>query len=303
MDDFKLAGKAENITPMWKEMGKLINLDPPTDFHKSVYLGCGQQDIPAPPLMIREKQTQYIQNFATGEEQKSPPNPLPPDQIKAWEYGMTGHAEQCVERYLELAKVPLSNLTKVSTPCIDDHALNPTDFDSKGHLSHYAAKIVLKILYLARMGRADLLWSVNTLAREVTKWTVACDKRLHRLVSYIHHTKHYTQICFIGDTPDKLRLVLFVDASFATDITDSKSTTGAFLVLMGPNSFLPITWMCKKQGAVSHSSTEAEIVALDAAIRMEGIPCLDLLTHIQTIMTPQKIIRKNKRKLIRHYQL
>lgn len=34
------------------------------------------------------------------------------------------------------------------------------------------------------------------------------------------------------------------------------------------------TWMCKKQGAVSHSSTESEIIALAAAPRMEGLPCL-----------------------------
>lgn len=87
---------------------------------------------------------------------------------------------------------------------------------------------------------------------------------------------------------------MFADASFATDITDSKSTTGGFLVLIGPNSLVPITWLCKKQGAVSHSSTEAEIVALDAAIRMEGVPCLDLLTHIQGTLTPTKRLSQHK---------
>jgi hypothetical protein len=45
------------------------------------------------------------------------------------------------------------------------------------------------------------------------------------------------------------------------------------LFLVGPNTF-PLTWRCKKQGAVSHSSTEAEVIALDAAMRMEGIPIL-----------------------------
>ena len=32
---------------------------------------------------------------------------------------------------------------------------------------------------------------VNELARAVTKWTKACDKRLARLISYIHHTKWF----------------------------------------------------------------------------------------------------------------
>ena len=34
--------------------------------------------------------------------------------------------------------------------------------------------------------------------------------------------------------------------------------------------------MCKKQTSVSHSSTEAEIISLDAGLRMDGIPALDL---------------------------
>ena len=38
------------------------------------------------------------------------------------------------------------------------------------------------------LGRPDILWSVNKLARSITKWTKACDKRLNRLISSIHHT-------------------------------------------------------------------------------------------------------------------
>ena len=45
-----------------------------------------------------------------------------------------------------------------------------------------------------------MLWSVNKLAREVTKWTEACDKRLARLISYIHHTSEYRQCCYVGET-------------------------------------------------------------------------------------------------------
>ena len=39
-------------------------------------------------------------------------------------------------------------------------------------------KFVLKCMYLARIGRPDISWSVNKLA--VTKWTTACDNRLAR---------------------------------------------------------------------------------------------------------------------------
>ena len=34
--------------------------------------------------------------------------------------------------------------------------------------------------------------------------------------------------------------------------------------------------MCKKQTSVSHSSTEAELLFLDAGLRMDGMPALDL---------------------------
>ena len=44
---------------------------------------------------------------------------------------------------------------------------------------------------LARIGRLDNLWPVNKFARAVTKWTEACDTRLARLISYIHHTSDY----------------------------------------------------------------------------------------------------------------
>ena len=55
------------------------------------------------------------------------------------------------------------------------------------------------MLYLARIGRLDILWSVNKLAQSITKWTKACDKRLNRLISYIHHTSEYKQYCHVGN--------------------------------------------------------------------------------------------------------
>ena len=41
-------------------------------------------------------------------------------------------------------------------------------------------------------------------------------------------------------------------------------------------TFVPISWMCKKQTSVSHSSTEAAIISLDAGLRKDGIPACDL---------------------------
>ena len=136
--------------------------------------------------------------------------------------------------------------------------------------------IFLKCLHVARIGRPDILWSVNKLARSITKWTKACDKRLSRLISYIHHTCHYKQYCHVGKTAKHCRMGLFQNSDFAGDLEASKFTSGGTLCIFGSHTFVPISWMCKKQTSVSHSSTESEIISLDAGFRMDGIPVLDL---------------------------
>ena len=46
--------------------------------------------------------------------------------------------------------------------------------------------------------------------------------------------------------------------------------------MFGSQTFVPVSWMCKKQTSFSHSSTEAEIISLVSGLRMDGIPALDL---------------------------
>ena len=101
----------------------------------------------------------------------------------AWSYDLEGHAQQCFERCCELAKQKTEQLHKVSSPCSDDHHFKVEELDSVGELSEVCSQIFLKCLYLARVGRPDILWSVNKLARPATKWTQACDRRMTKLIS------------------------------------------------------------------------------------------------------------------------
>ena len=173
---------------------------------------------------------------------------------------------------------------KVSTPCIDDHYFKEEELKSVGELSKVCSSIVLKCLYLARIGRLDILWSVNKLARSITKWTKACDKRLSRLISYTHHTCEYRQYCHVGNTAKQCRLGLFQDSDFAGDLEDSKSTSGGILCVLGSHTIVPISWTCKKQTAVSHSSTESEIISLDTGLRLDGLPALELWDLIVSVL-------------------
>ena len=90
-------------------------------------------------------------------------------------------------------------LYKVATPCMDDHQFREEENGSAGDLSTVCSQNVLKCVYLVRIGRPDILWSVNKLARAGTTWTKACDKRLAPLISYKHHTCDHRQYCYVGN--------------------------------------------------------------------------------------------------------
>ena len=69
---------------------------------------------------------------------------------------------------------------------MNDHQFKEEENGSVGELATVCSQIVLKCLYLARIGRPDILWCVNKLARSRKKWTKSCDKRLARLIFHTH---------------------------------------------------------------------------------------------------------------------
>ena len=188
--DIKLAGKKQNINPMWKVLHKEVDLGEPTSFLDHVYLVCTQRECEISKDIVDNCRTMFESRISAGATEKLP---CSEHLCISWSYDMAGHAKKCVERYCELANKTTQQLYKVSTPCIDDHHFKEEERKSLGELSQVCSQIVLKCLYLARIGRPDILWSVNKLARSITKWTKACDKRLSRLISYIHHTCDYKQ--------------------------------------------------------------------------------------------------------------
>ena len=73
----------------------------------------------------------------------------------------------------------------------------------------------------------------QNLARSIAKWTKACDRRLKRLFSYIHHTCEYKQYCY-GNTAKKCRLGLFPDSDFVGDFEDSKIGWSSLIRVSSP---------------------------------------------------------------------
>ena len=76
-----------------------------------------------------------------------------------------------------------------------------------------------------------ILWSVNKLARAVTKWNQACDRRFARLISYIHRTNDFRQHCHVANPAQHRRLGVFQDSDFTGDHENSKLTSMDFLYL------------------------------------------------------------------------
>ena len=95
------------------------------------------------------------------------------------------HGRSCKEmlgKILRTCEKTAEQFYKVATPCMEDHQFLEGNW-SVGELFTNCSQIVLKCLFLARIGRPDILWFVNKLARAVMKWTKVCDKHLARLIS------------------------------------------------------------------------------------------------------------------------
>ncbi len=127
VDDFQMAGKKDNLSKAWKLMDKAgLKLDAPQPFGD--YLGCGQ----APIALTKEQAKDRLQHIdpirigsgGSGEPDGSA-NKKTNHPIRAIRYDMIGFLVQCIEKYLELAKLAKDKLKPVATPSIDDHQISP----------------------------------------------------------------------------------------------------------------------------------------------------------------------------------
>ena len=207
-------------------------------------------------------------------------------------YDMKPFLQSCVDRYIQLAGKDAQSLKKVTTPFHEERIARPVadEKETKGVLAPIAARILMKILFAARMARFDLLRAVQGLAARVTKWSEECDKALHRLVCYINSSLDYKAQAFIGDAVEDCNLWLFADADHAGEY-DNRSTSGCVLVLVGPNTYFPLTAFSKKQTSVAMSSTESEVVSANVSLRSVGLPSSGLWAYLQKaggIQNPRK---------------
>ena len=109
---------------------------------------------------------------------------------------MESHAKKCVGKILRTCeRKRLNSYTKSQLHVFDEHQFKEEEIGSVGESSNGCLQNVLKCLNLARIGRPGILWSVNKLARAITKWTRACDKRF--CTFGLLHSSEFKQYCHV----------------------------------------------------------------------------------------------------------
>lgn len=116
------------------------------------------------------------------------------------------------------------------------------------------------LLYISTGTRADISYAVNYLSRFQNKYDETHYKYALRILKYLYLTKDL-KLTFYGDNNENI-LDCYVDADWAGDVTDRKSTTGYIIRLFGN----VVYWKSRKQNSVTKSSTSAEYVALSECV-------------------------------------
>ena len=111
VDDIKLAGKKQNIDPMWKVLNDEVDLGEPTSFLDHAYLVCTQRQCEISKDMVDNYRTMFESRISAGATEKI--TMLGNVRISSWSYDMEGHAKKCVERYCELANKTTRQLCRI----------------------------------------------------------------------------------------------------------------------------------------------------------------------------------------------
>ena len=117
---------------------------------------------------------------------------------------------------------------------------------------------VTKLLYVTKRTRCEIFVAVSFLAGRVNRPTEQDWSKLDRVFSYLHTNQGYG-VRFNGGA--ELALEAWADAAFMSD-DKCKSRSGGLVKMCGG----VVATMSTKQKILTKSSTEAELVALDAVV-------------------------------------
>ena len=161
-------------------------------------------------------------------------------------------------------------------------------------------KLVGMLLWMGRNIRPDIAYAVSRLGTRVTKWDKKAEAELARVVQYLDQTKGARLVMKVGDG------VKYHDMSVRTysdaNLAYPASQSGQFTCIIGPETLVPLSWRCKKQGLCVDSSGASEIIAAHQAVRdalayTEGINSAILRTSqpMKLFVDNSSVIRNARR--------
>ena len=268
VDGIKLAGKKHNIDPMWKLLNKEVDLGEPTSFLDHVYLGCTQRKCEISQDIVDNYRTMFeIANFRGGFREITIPSKSSYFFVVMW------HGGSCQE----MCGAMLWDGEQNDSPTLK--SLNSLQWWPS--LQRWRIEIRYTWHELDDLIFYGQWTSLHDQSQNGPKLvTNAWIDWFHTCITNVN-----TDICcHVGNTAKQCSLGQFEDSDFARDLEDSKSTSGRTLCVFGSHTFVPISWMCKKQTSVSHISTESEIISLDSGFRLDGFPVLDLWDLIIAVL-------------------
>ena len=153
-------------------------------------------------------------------------------------FNIREYIRSAVDMYLGITKQ--QRLKGAATTFLQKGSILPDEWEQEGQLQTHACAILMKLLWGARLGRPDMLKAITFSASHVSKWCRACDRMLHRLLCYAHHSVDFTLVGQITDVPANVWLELY---DFAGDSDSALSTNGGWLTVAGSNgTSWPLYW-------------------------------------------------------------
>ena len=142
-----------------------------------------------------------------------------------------------------------------------------------------------KMLYLVRIGRPHILWSVNYLARAITEWSKVCGWRLARLISYIHCARVFVCIVTVNTQHHNAKLDCFMMTILQVIWKIQNQRQEQFCV------FSEATRLFQLGGLVKNKLLNLTVVLKQKSylwtLRVHGIPALGSRDVVIHVLEPQ----------------
>ena len=165
------------------------------------------------------------------------------------------------DTYIEkiLTKFNYNNIKGKTTPMESKLSITNSEEPINYSIQKDFQEKIGSLLYVMVRSRPDISYSVSKLTQFCVNPNEQHLKYAKRIFSYLKTTiNEGIKI----DSMKEFQLKAYVDASFADDLKERKSTSG-FILFMDNT---PVFWRTKKQGMVAKSTMEAELIALESII-------------------------------------